>query len=117
MERINTEEINHKIAIYLNWKQKSSHFGGYDGIWCTPQGYEVTHYPEYTNSIDACQEFESKIISKEERNQYADLLRVYIARDYEIKHGNLDWSVSGRFHYITATALQRCEAFVKLKAL
>lgn len=94
------QEINIAVAEELGWKYHVY-------WWQSPSGDSRTYCPPFTTSLDACAEFE-KTLNSLEKITYMDRITVLVATHYN--HG---YSV---FDMITATPLQRCEAFLRVKS-
>ena len=79
--------------------------------WCVSRGTMTpkTMLPNYHSSLDACAEFEATLTTPFDKNCYAAL--VFDQLSEVDQTGELD------FCMITATAPQRCEAYLKLKGL
>lgn len=93
------QEINERIAKLCGWKQPYSKF------W-TKGGDVETRPPDYCHSLDACREFETEIDAKE----WSDaLLRVI-----QDKRSMLS-AIDARYCTATATPIERCEAFLRMK--
>lgn len=69
--------------------------------------------PNYHGSLDACAEFEKKMLSRE-RNDYMDQLCVVMY--LHPKHFDVI-ATNSAVKMICATAAQRCEAFLKCRSL
>jgi len=105
------EQINIAIAESLGYKpeqDESGHWGlthptrsfTKKGWWC--RDYAFSDAPNYYYSLDACAEFEAKL-TKDQQYEYIEL----------IAHSKSD-QLSGRIWRIcSATATQRCEAYLR----
>lgn len=92
---------------FRQWVQRSP-----DGleVICDPDpgsGWETNKLPNYYGSRDACAEFESTITDEEDQKEYAGLLHHFTTKKWQI-------SIQSAFPTVTATAPQRCEAFLRL---
>lgn len=65
----------------------------------------------YTRSLDACAEFEKTITSESDKNHYVNLLNQIYDEFGELSN------VCSDFMLATATAVQRCEAYLRMKGL
>lgn len=106
------QEINERIARLCGWERKLV-FGKHAVVvkWVDPSGVNTGfNPPNYAESLDACRAFEELIKNSTE----------YDMRDYIInledaskaRGSGWDWR---SFQLTTATPLQRCEAFLRLK--
>ena len=86
------EEINIAIAESLGWKT-------IEGIWVGPKNWKGEEVPKYAESLDACAEFERTL-------ELRDLA------DYSYKLMDI---TNTTYEAITATARQRCEAYLRVK--
>lgn len=104
------EEINTAIAESLGWTV-------FHGTLCAvvqdkngePEPEPIAPLPDYHASLDACAEFEATLTTPFDMNCYAAL--VFDQLSEVDQTGELD------FCMITATAPQRCKAYLKLKGL
>lgn len=95
------QEINERIAKLCGWKPTTD-----GGICWDSNGNAIITYPNYAESLDACREFEYVL------NGYN--ARSYINRLCELCAPAPN-GIYGYFSVVTATPLQRCEAFLRLK--
>lgn len=103
------QEINERVAKLCGWTRQSITYVSYDGNderfeykrmkWLSKDNWVQDSIPNYTESLDACREFES-FKTGEEWSEYIDTL-TEICDVYNDP--------------IVATPLQRCEAFLRLK--
>lgn len=103
---MNNDEITRAIAKEMGWTNFDPDFL----IACHPQKGWIT-IPDYPLSLDACAEFEKGLTSSEHWSFRAELWGITEADPSQ---------VNGEEHnrrYISATALQRCEAFLRVKSL
>lgn len=100
------QEINERIAKVLGWKRREHCKGYYRDDY---EGY-LLELPNYAGSLDACREFEGTI-GRLALEYYAENLAVAV---WGSAVGNT-LSYLGASQLITATALQRCEAFLRMK--
>lgn len=99
------KEINKKVAALCGWRPTTVG----DLCWDS-NGNAIIIYPNYAGSLDMCREFEGLIKKSTE----------YDMRDYIInledaskaRGSGWDWR---SFQLTTATPLERCEAFLRLK--
>ena len=68
------------------------------------------HIMSYTADLNACHEFESEIIYSNDRlpKKYTQQIKSAICREAGVKKAQMDFDLC-----ITATARQRCEAYLK----
>lgn len=93
------DEIRIAVAECLGWEFPSNLILCSDGRWGFKQGrQESDKVPDYPNDLNACAEFEATLTSQE-RETYA----------FWLAH------ICDFGTYIFATALQRCEAFLRTK--
>jgi len=102
------EQINVAVAEALGWKKITC--GGII-CWETPSGNP--RIPNFYSSLDACAEMErtlngSSDDEESERTKYGDILTWVV---YETDSPNAVYTVD----LATATAPQRCEAFLRVK--
>ncbi len=105
------KEINERVAKLCGWKNvpvDRIFFHGSSEMWESPgKGEFHETFPNYTESLDACREFMSKIDEKE-RDEFCmavcQLERIHPFFEYEFW-----WAI------INITPLERCEAFLRLK--
>lgn len=96
-----------KIAIIkaIGWHQKEIAKGS--GLfWHDPKGTSKALYeiPNYLGNLNACAEFEATLTTRKMQDEYSyEIARMFVNGD--------------TFDVITATAPQRCEAFLRVKAL
>ncbi len=66
--------------------------------------------PNYTADLNACHEFESEIIYSNDRlpKKYTQQIKSAICREAGVKKAQMDFDLC-----ITATARQRCEAYLR----
>ena len=133
------EQINIAIAESLGWR-KITQFSQYPKSWggkparydtpvwrltlrhdleedeCHKYGWkgnkgDVTYDgPNYTADLNACHEFESEIIYSNDRlpKKYTQQIKSAICREAGVKKAQMDFDLC-----ITATARQRCEAYLR----
>lgn len=68
--------------------------------------------PRFSESLDACAEFERAMTDKVDRVRYMEELGMIINRDHD---GEPRFIGATPYHFATATPEQRCRAFVKMK--
>ncbi len=95
------EEKNVLIAQACGWKQKSSHFGGHEGIWIHNNG-EYTCIPNYFDDLNAIHKAELTLIEADTRTNAPDRVQ------FRFILGNITGNCKNIIH---ATAAQRAEAF------
>ena len=97
------EQINIAIAESLGWKLLANN------RWTRPCGI-YADLPNYTADLNACHEFESEIIYSNDRlpKKYTQQIKSAICREAGVKKAQMDFDLC-----ITATARQRCEAYLK----
>lgn len=102
-------EINRAIAESLGWKQYDA--GPWYGKWYLPldDGQTLDYEANFTDSLDACRLFEEKINPNDEIG-YMEELSQYVEYFDPLTHTDL-------FKIATATPLQRCEAYLRMKRL
>jgi hypothetical protein len=105
------QEINRAIAEACGWRPSRSRFQGFPPN--KPDStllYDAEYYPGYWENLHACCEFESK-----NPFLYSTALREIL----ENHVGKTEWDGGNKkaFYFITATAPQRCEAFLKTLGL
>ena len=124
-EVVTPEEINKAIAEACGWKLIKGDFvswgkvaereGGKTTAWRNPQGicYEpcLQHIPNYHGDLNACHEMERTLTDQSAQVSYCDTLFRVIHKTRVVGTG------VGEFDKITATAPQRCEAFLRVKGL
>lgn len=91
------EEINKAIALLRGWKFKWKSCPN----WLSPSGERCVWHPDYYSSLDACAEFE-RTLTPLHLVEYSYILMELTRTTYEA---------------ITATAPQRCEAYLRMKGL
>lgn len=109
------EQIRIKVAEACGWKDIrdraiSHNLNG--RFWKTihkfgtsPQGLQ-NYLPNYTQSLDACREFDDKLKGCKDRESYCVTLCKVV---HGMDHLNVD--------VVLATPLQRCEAFLRMRGL
>lgn len=112
-------EINEAIAKSLGWQNTmvvSEKCGLFSGLLIgeDPHG-KVGTIPNYYSDLNACAEFESSLTDYEDRNKYINNLQDRVLETlHPDSHDDL---VLCEFTFATATAPQRCEAYLRLKGL
>lgn len=104
---MNNDEIRIAVAKLCGWTNIGHGFTGELIGLIKERGFFVV--PNYPLSLDACAEFEKGLKSSEHWSFRAELWRITEADPRQ---------VNGEEHnrrYISATALQRCEAFLRMK--
>ena len=99
------QEINERVAKLCGWTIKTN-----TGLFFDSSDKPHISLPNYAESLDACKEFEGAI-GKQALEYYAENLAVAV---WGSAIGNT-MSYLGAAQLITATPLQRCEAFLRLK--
>jgi hypothetical protein len=118
------QQINIAIAESLGWHSKSGANGGVkwvdkDGIGRNGGGLygygyndelKLSHLPDYTSELNVCHEFELEVIYSNDRlpKKYTQQIKSAICREVGVKKAQMDFDLC-----ITATARQRCEAYLK----
>lgn len=109
-----TVQINVAIAESLGWtKIGRKGFGSTQIVGAMPKEpyWNFTPLPNYCNSLDACADFERTLGAAQHWQFRQALWHITEAKDGE---------VNGEEHnrrYCSATALQRCEAYLRVKGL
>lgn len=94
------QEINKRIAKLLGWTKCVCEYP-HCGAWYSAESKEPSlGVPNYAESLDACREFEASM-NGTEKVVYADHL--------------VDLCGDDSYDPIFATAMKRCEAFLRLK--
>lgn len=88
------EQINERIAKLCGWEKTANN------DWVKPASFYRNIPPTYTESLDACREFE-RFSSIADWNSYFEQLRWVCERDMT--------------EPMIALAIQRCEAFLRMK--
>jgi hypothetical protein len=105
-------EINIAIAESLGWKRLPSDFNW--GWWKHPDNETVGNVnilPNYHADLNACAEFERGI-----DNGYYGVLYEVCNLGFEFKHTRTHWDYAD-CGFASATPLQRCEAYLRVKGL
>lgn len=114
------EQINIAIAEACGWKWhgEATYGGTQCNGWWKDDRYSFHGIPNYHGDLNACAAMEATT-SYLERAKYADTLyaiipasQCSIVASYEGEH-----DFGGYFGLLTATAPQRCEAFLRTKGL
>lgn len=96
------QDINERVAKLCGWSRIETGFGSQ---WAEKGG--KLQPSNYTESLDACREFMSKIHGVE-RKEFVIIAR-YLERVESIYEYEEQWAL------ITLTQLELCEAFLRLK--
>ena len=99
------QEINKAIAETCGWNQKSSHFGGSEGIWTDPSGIDHTKFPDYCSDLNAIQKV-VKAMPDHLKDTYIDWL-------YDLSVNLCSSQKESEFDLSNASAKTRCEAYLK----
>lgn len=75
---------------------------------------DISWLPDYGNDLNACVEMEATLTEKLDQNAYSEALFQIINRE---KDGEFRFIGATPFHYATATAAQRLDAFILAKGL
>lgn len=103
------EEIRIKVAESLGWTVNPE----VRDLGTHPQMERGHHFlPNYPLDLNACAEFE-KLLTYEEADEYDDHLGDICKRDNDLTDNPTPW----RFAVTTATARQRCLAYLKTKGV
>ena len=89
------EQINERIALLCGWERSFD-------MWSPEEGVYTFDPPVYTESLDACREFEL-FTTNTELNAYCDAL-------IDVLKCDLD-----SYYPIVSSARDRCEAFLRMK--
>lgn len=120
------EKMRQKIAEALGWKGPDhpdtlesikGWWSSNRGVWwITPNGEMVmlSSVPNYPESLDACAEFESALKPASRHFYMCELERIL---GFYSGPGGWDMGPESLWAMVTATPLQRCEAFLKTKGL
>jgi hypothetical protein len=100
-----TEQINTAIGEACGWTQKSSHFGGSEGIWTDQSGVDHTKLPDYCNNLNAMHEAEM-CIPEDKQALYDTHLVAIVGKETGL-------IPSLQFRCIHASAKQRAKAFLR----
>lgn len=102
------QEINERVAKLCGWEHIKSDSNPNLMYWAKFNGMAYSgSVANYAESLDACREF-METLSKEERYEYGNWI-MNIKRFDTLYGGNRITAL------ITVTALERCEAFLRMK--
>lgn len=122
------EEIRIKVAESRGWTREPTDIQGLYG-WISPQGGFAGRYhhpempepyegdpsvPNYPKDLNACAEFEATLTDEEQQEYFYQLNEEVGLVSPRSPAWLLEWSV---FKLVTATARQRCLAFLKTKGI
>ncbi len=109
---MNNNEIRIAIAQSLGWKHVEPY--GNEAWGCNAEGKDwkfLHQLPNYPESLDGCREFEEPL------NANYEMQTLYVRRLTEVVYRKKHSGCSIEFAMATANALQRCEAYLKMKGL
>lgn len=129
------EEIRIKMAECLGWTFDKSRFSGHECVVVSHPSHgtstgrleqvsamlDLLKCPNYPEDLNACHAAE-KTLNKEQQKLYADCLYVITGLGTEQPNPHsekelVQWFTRAFFQVATATAMQRCEAFLRVKSL
>lgn len=100
------QEINERVAKLCGWKPRAFCVGYYRDDF---DGYALA-LPNYTESLDACREFEAAITG-DDRSLYLDHIYLIVIQS----NNNAVMGFDNQWAMFNATPLQRCKSFLRLK--
>jgi hypothetical protein len=110
-------EINEAIARSLGWTEWLVELGDGKIIktgMCDESGDWQQHAPNYYANLNNCAEFEASLTTLSGKNAYINKLQDILDSIAEDKLRDI---IVVDFDFCTATAAQRCEAYLRLKRL
>jgi len=111
-------EINSRIATLCGWILMPPR-GIFKILYQSPTGRIEPEPPQYTDSLDACCEFENSMTSEEYSKYRVHLFTASAGANSDVFESMKGVSVPMHFSrgraFHNATPLQRCEAFLRLK--
>lgn len=115
---MNVNEINAAIAKELGW---SNEFPNHTNLWTPPKQNGTSLAPEplpnFYSSLDACAMFEKTLVPWNEYAIYVDWLADFCKVKTHVANHFHSLTLCECYTIATATASQRCEAFLKTKSL
>lgn len=103
------ERIRIKVAEAMGWKHPE--YGYMQNAWRESNG--SWHFgSNVLDDLNACAEFEGAL-TNEEHNKYRRILAKVVGERESPSYSTPGW----RRRYVSATALQRCEAYLRVKGL
>lgn len=105
--QVSDEQINIAIAETMGWKRRTTESWEYE--WMNPDSmWSEPELPNYTADLNACHEFE-KTIDDKQLARYAQQIIGSARREMNIPDHESHYPVP---FIISATARQRCEAYL-----
>lgn len=113
---MNNDAINRAVAISVGWTQHQARDGW---LAYSPPGnsklyLRVSELPRWSESLDACAEFEATLTGREHSTYLAELAYACGFGTVRPSDDAFDEMI---FACATATALQRCTAYLKLRGI
>jgi hypothetical protein len=114
------EHIRIKVAEACGWKQiPKGKF--YSGKWHAGDMWDFKDLPpDFPNDLDACAEMEKTLLNAERRVYIRHLNEIHPLKPFKFIDMELKDFVDVEmdiYMLVSATALQRCEAFLRVKGL
>lgn len=103
------EEIRIKLAEACGWKPTTD-----GGICWDSNGKAILNPPNYPADLNSCAEFEKTLTTEEQQEYFYQLNEEVGLVSPRSPAWLLEWSV---FKLVTATARQRCLAYLKTKGV
>lgn len=124
LQGMTPEQINIAIAESIGWKRGTAWsdppewylHGTANGCFSLDGRAGTKLLPDYFADLNRCADFERTLdfAGFQGRQDYEKWIRLIVARDNGL---NYDADCAGDFGLITATAIQRCEAYLRVKGL
>lgn len=111
---MNPDKTNKLIAELMGWIKDDPTVE--DFIWLGPKGEVQNGPPQYSSDLNACAEFEREMTKIQQWNYPMNLRRVVMDEMDTEENSHPDTGILPDFFFYSATAPQRCLAFIRTVA-